>query len=781
MKQFSYILYMSIATLLFLNSCSTLDVEPAVDGETVAVKFNINVDDETSGTLEANTRSVQDEDGSGNDIATIHELRVIQFQGTGDDAVRVGYEQYVPNSSITNNNGTYSFIAELVASKTDCTIVFVANTFISEDKAISTAGMTLGEMKKAFATADIQSKVLSVNGTTDGTKNFPDDADYRMRLNGAAVSTVTSTTSIACQLARCAARIDVALNVKAAADITVTGVSLCSVPVSSFYYTNRTDIAAPYPDYIDTQYANYDNPIVTTAPSGGSGTDFTAGYRFYMSPSVRGTVTNNLEMLKNISSPEHATYLHVAAKYTSGGEDIPISYDYYLGENLTNDFNIRPNYRYKYNITIAERGNPKLDTRIKEWKLVDYQAVQEDANCYILNPPTNSGVSRKFRIPIRRADTFWGGNGYEDEKEYVIGTGGEWKSSIINTNSIRYKDASKRGTTPDAGTLISLTKSTGTGIGADGYFEIEVPEGVEGNLLVDVKKKKSDGTYTPTLWSWQLWITDYNPDELEDYNFQAETGHYIYSVTGGAVHRYAGDEWTTGKMKNAFIMDRNLGAYDDTQESFTRMTNYKTGNGVYYQYGRKDPKYYGCTYDYYTSATAVQRVNNPNIQYQGRLMQPKYIYHNGDQSKRSRWDDPKIAYDDDDWTKKSIFDPSPLGWVLPMYSIWSDFRLNTGTNPTTNQGGTNRGFPATTTYKGVFYWPYDGKDVDVTKNRIFYPWTGYLRESYSFEDQDANGCPIRTCYPYNNGIKAVFYLQANWQLSDNGLIPVRCVRFRKAK
>ena len=35
-----------------------------------------------------------------------------------------------------------------------------------------------------------------------------------------------------------------------------------------------------------------------------------------------------------------------------------------------------------------------------------------------------------------------------------------------------------------------------------------------------------------------------------------------------------------------------------------------------------------------------------------RLMQPKYIYHNGDQSKRSRWDDPKIAYDDDDWTKK---------------------------------------------------------------------------------------------------------------------------------
>ena len=95
MKQFSYILYMSIATLLFLNSCSTLDVEPAVDGETVAVKFNINVDDETSGTLEANTRSVQDEDGSGNDIATIHELRVIQFQGTGDDAVAVGQAQGV--------------------------------------------------------------------------------------------------------------------------------------------------------------------------------------------------------------------------------------------------------------------------------------------------------------------------------------------------------------------------------------------------------------------------------------------------------------------------------------------------------------------------------------------------------------------------------------------------------------------------------------------------------------------------------------------------------------
>ena len=794
MKQFSNILYISIIALLFLNSCNTLDDVTAVnDGETVTVKFNINVAAETGGTRDAVTRSVQDEDGSGNDLATIHDLRVIQFLGKGDDAVRIGTEQYLSSSDITKTNGNYSFTTELVASKTEeCTLVFLANTCTQKEQFISSEGMTLGELKNAYTYADTQAKIFGVNGTIDDTKTFPDDGDYHMRLNGAIVTRVDADTPVSCSLARCAARIDVALKVKQAAGITVTGISLCSVPTSSYYFTSRTDIAAPYPENMDTQYTTYNNPVITSSPTGGSGTDFSAGYRFYMAPNMRGTVTNDVEMRKNLLAPQHATYLHIEAHYTdSKGKVVPMGYEFYLGGNLKDDYNICPNTRYLYNINIDERGNAKLDARVKEWDTVDFTTTSEDANCYILNPPTNVGTTRKFRIPIRRSDTFWGNHGYENVTNYVIGAQSSWYVTILWEKGIRYKDISKWYITP---ATINITKSTGAGIGSDGYFEVEIPEGIEGNMIIGLKKKMQDLSDSPILWSWHLWITDYNPDEIEDFNIQPESGRYIYQVTDGAVHRYDGDVWTTGKMANAFIMDRNLGAYDDTYSG--RGFPYKENGceGLFYQYGRKDPKCNDSSIST-SSSTVAYKVNNPMIQ-NNVTSESAYLYYNQNTSKRSRWYDPTIAEDDEDWSKKSLFDPSPLGWVLPAYDIWNDFKrwnynVTTPTHITTNISTINqfsisgtkttRGFPSYSASKGMFYWPDDGNDVDVTKNRIFYPSTGYHRGEYFFEY--LGGIPIRTFNTMAKGNFNIYYSYYDGAdgglYNENALAPVRCVRFRK--
>lgn len=87
--------------------------------------------------------------------------------------------------------------------------------------------------------------------------------------------------------------------------------------------------------------------------------------------------------------------------------------------------------------------------------------------------------------------------------------------------------------------------------------------GTEGNAVVAVL----DGEGT-MLWSWHLWVTDYDPDS---------NGSDYHEVN------LDGDTY--------YVMNRNLGAFRNTVDGFG---NAETGYrdelvGLYYQWGRKDP------------------------------------------------------------------------------------------------------------------------------------------------------------------------------------------------
>lgn len=205
----------------------------------------------------------------------------------------------------------------------------------------------------------------------------------------------------------------------------------------------------------------------------------------------------------------------------------------------------------------------------------------------------------------------------------------------------------------------------------------------EGNFVFCVRDI-TDLSDIETLWSWHLWFTDYNPDVIaakNKNNIIADTDT-AYTADGynGAVHRYIDAANATGSSavwsgvyKDKFIMDRNIGERDC-----------KGTGTVYYQFGRKDP--------FPSSAGATYIANNTQpisriASGQTYIWSVTYcinFFIPGDNSSENwcgetaarllscHWFDGNIT--NSNYSEaKSIFDPSPLGWKIPVTDTWSWF------------------------------------------------------------------------------------------------------------
>lgn len=323
-----------------------------------------------------------------------------------------------------------------------------------------------------------------------------------------------------------------------------------------------------------------------------------------------------------------------------------------------------------------------------------------------------------------------------------------------------------------------------------------------------------------TLWSWHLWITDYNPDVAPTQNMT-----HTFDVTGGRVHEYVDDAeyminattaiWDAGGMYgsnngNKFIMDRHIGAtgkYNTLDSEGTPQLNmggitYDKGF-VVYQFGRKDPfpgqsTYYQNDYSYTHitgRASFNEAVHNPSSFYSAGSNWGNWCDQSIDAaySLRLLWNDIKVpnpypttadhsgyplesyyngsndatdfvssaldssvdnfsnhVYATDNY-EKSIFDPSPLGWRLPVSGVWSDFYITVGTatdngkfevstvgGDYTNVEQSDGSYVKTLT--SAYYWMYKNYTWDV------YPMSGYMERSIGTSDGGRYGF-CRTASP----------------------------------
>lgn len=662
---------LSFLLLLFGCADNKYDVPdmPVYTGETVKVTLCLTVAaevDATPSTTKAvaakETRTVYD-NGVNDQIKNVW---VLQFNGTAESSTLIGVPTYV---SDYNGAGTE---VKLIPTTAPGTLFFLANTF---DPDLSwSGGMTIADLKKKVKNLSQEADVHGKDNTTlkEG-QSYPNDADYYLMMNGSIQTVVTSGSVLeACTLRRNAARIDFHLkNSSTGSDaVTINSVQLCAVPSSGFYFTNY-NLPALFPatetlatiDYSKQEYGEND------------GSDKV--FRCYMPVNMRGEVDNNSSSQKNMLAPPRSTYVLVSATYKEEEVDIPITYTFYLGKDLIKDFNLCPNNTYTYNIEIKGKGDAFVDTRVQDWGTVNYAlSSMERANCYILNPPHVDKYWRKFKIPVDRVNEFWGNKGYENVPNNTIGTATGWTAEVL------WSDFSLTNSN------FRLSKATGTGSESnkDGYFEVEIPQGVKGNVVIRVHRNDN----LTTLWSWHLWITDYAPDDKFRRNIIPVSGKYTYAVNGGEVHRYAGGAWETGTFKDKFIMDRDLGelSADNPEGTQTYM------GALYYQFGRKDPFCAVADMHYYPAG--INGDLKRKVQVAGDLQNvqqsvfypccffstanPNTAWTVGDKynpllyNSNIIWQDPNATAGNG---KKSIFDPSPPGWCTPASSVWSDFNLNT--------------------------------------------------------------------------------------------------------
>ena len=511
-------------------------------------------------------------------------------------------------------------------------------------------------------------------------------------------------------------------------------------------------------------------------------------YTYLVPANLRGTVSNSTQADKNRHAPQGATRFCVYA--TCGSPAKNLTYTYYLGANLTSDFNLEPNKKYEFTIDLQGRGDPGTDTRIEDESEVRFGL---DANCYMLKPPARAGATKDFFIPVRRAAVFWNrtdtnmglyGAG-EGDPAYTLKETDTWTAHLV-WNQVTYANGDP---VPDGDLLVT---SSGTGFDPDcpgsmACIQVRVASGMVGNAVVAIRKSNAP-TNDDILWSWHLWVTDYDPYV----RMTPMPGNYLYAVPNGEIHRYAGNTWATDEyFADAFMMDRNLGALVVVGEPSQHVPR----NGLYYEWGRKDPLPNAiiengvegnATGEAPSGAGVDAKLAKFNIRY-GIRHPVQFIsgvengawttYENEGPvlGAETAWMDPRVNQHGADYCEadKSVYDPCPYGWKVPKHGTWSDF----------NSASTE--FDKATTPEGLYYYP-EGYDPLAPKGRILVPASGikgYYWTAGRTNDIGTGG-RLWTDTPLSNDVnRAQTYVFGSgwyWNMNyhncrGNGLV-VRCIR-----
>ncbi|MBR5611488.1 MAG: DUF4906 domain-containing protein [Bacteroidales bacterium] len=725
-------LFISVLFLVLVPalSCTRIERGDFVPEGYVSVPLDVSVLTKGEEGLEEDPESV------------IKNLWVIHFNGDSDESELLGEATYFEDFS------TFDGSVNLVATATKSTIYLIANTFEGKSDFSLPQGYKIKELKGRSRMVTAEGDILGQDA--DGGR-YP---IFSARIDAPSIGNVSS---LRCTLKRNISKVNYTVKNSTQGEkaVTISSVQLCSIPNKSFYLGELAADGDIFPVLPQESFIDYP---VEPWPEGVSSYSNMA----YLPINKRGTTDKSgSELSKNRYAPKGATHLVVKGTYqNSDKENIPIVYTFYLGGNMTNDYNLKGNGAYTYEFDIKSVGEVDSDSRVNDMALVDYSdSKYQLSNCYILNPIPTGDVWRKFRIPIQRAITFWGGGArilYEnDDTRALKNNGGAWKAWVlasdfeINENNFK------------------LVKAGGNAV-SDPYFEVCVKPvytggRMGGNVIVAVGPDENT-----VSWSWHLWITDYDPYESVFWG-DGEDKRYVYPVTGGDVNRYEGDYWTDNK--DVYIMDRNLGWVGDPYDYPYDDTDHITDNLglVYYQYGRKDPFFFdGSMYKYpegtpegvkcknVPRATANQdngvlyAIQNPlhfitteqypdeaNAYYEwtsGHKYNPDVF------DKNIVWFDHTTVLMGQNEGRKSIFDPCPPGYRIPPQNIWKDFTYNShderpNTNTFANETFSNgviipdtqyiNGYEPFNKIKGLQYWPFQGKNVTIPEKVIYYPASGF--------------------------------------------------------
>ena len=730
-----------ILMLLFvLCGCTDTDVMPKM-GREVYVQLNLMATPATkAGQIPVGMENVN-----------VHDLWVMQFDGTQDNASLISARYYPDYTAGTR--------VRLFTSDIENSLLFIANT---KNPSI--------EFNKCRTLSDV--KRLKLRVTDDkGAAGWNMADDIYMYMNACVQTVVTgSAMSLDVPMKRNAVRLDVRVTNSTGGTenpITIDSVRVLSGVRDVFYFTDYT-----LPDIFPSQEHLLNVTYPATAWNEGAGDGNSRDFTFYCPANKRGTIANADPKHKLLFAHPYTTMVQVMGTDSHGDE---VSYRFILGSNLASDCNLLPNTDYSYEFEITGAGDYVTDSRVDNLHMQDF-TQSPLANSYIINPPAMEGVWKHVRIPVRRVYDFWNiTDGYEKVAGNALDAGSfGWQAEIIRSTVELVEDVN-----------FKWIKRNGTDY--TDYFEFAITAGMEGNFILGVHRFTDAGRTLLDdvfLWSWHMWVTDYNPSATlslltPEVDGDGNEARYVYDVLGGQVNRFSGAIWKTGgALEGQFMMDRNLGALSQTE---------RHGPGtLYYQWGRKDPFMYASSMNQApTKGVVIYNRYNDALEFPFRTLAQlqaigsetdlvRYaVYHpdtylliaewtNSDIDDYAgikyivsgNWRDPKLGSSKTpDLRAKSIFDPCPPGWKVPAQGSMT-FPTGTVTSTVNNISISTLPNGAVIYRPVVGYSAFGGPSNNYTYSNNINYWT--------------NRVPNGGSQPY---------IMIGNTTNSGLLIPVRCVSF----
>ncbi|MCC8174209.1 MAG: fibrobacter succinogenes major paralogous domain-containing protein [Odoribacter sp.] len=353
--------------------------------------------------------------------------------------------------------------------------------------------------------------------------------------------------------------------------------------------------------------------------------------------------------------------------------------------------------------------------------------VYNDPNSYILNPASANLADRQAHIPIRKLFQAWE---FHAEQPITNLSQGQLEAKVVWDAVFLNSDINGA----EQNYTIDFDFIPGTNI-LDDILQVTIPQNsnISGNALVGVRRQGTN----EWLYSWHLWIVDYDPD----------TDPFI---TGAANYQFM--RWP-------------LGALD--------YSDYKTepsNRGFYFQWGRKDPfreKSISPSPTFVIDYNNIgNSLSNPMVIYYGNASDWATNSVNG--IRNYMWNDIE--------NEKGIFDPCPKGWRVPG-SKHGELE-NQFSNVYAHSGNIVGGVRV------------NARIVDWTTNvELYAPVTGYYTSNGQWKNGIGTGDSLQIihalCSPSNvvNSTSGTFFMvSANGSPLNitneerQGLYTVRCVK-----
>lgn len=199
---------------------------------------------------------------------------------------------------------------------------------------------------------------------TDGTTAEATLTENGLPMAGKWSGTPTLTGIAQVPLTRAVAKVIFSLNATLPAGdaFKVLGVRMRGVPTTLQYYRDAATLGTGTYPAATGKYLDYPTETFTGALTSAAQT-----FTFYLPENRRGISTQTDAKQKNLKNApdgqgKYCTYVEISGEYTEGSAMAPVVYMIFLGENVTNDYNLLRNRSYTVQTTI--KGQDFADTRV---------------------------------------------------------------------------------------------------------------------------------------------------------------------------------------------------------------------------------------------------------------------------------------------------------------------------------------------------------------------------------------------------------------------------------